>query len=190
MSWTGVAVGLSFSIIALFDSGGTTVDAAPTPSPSGPAQLAEIPVGSLGVRFEDLEEGWNALDDPPFILRGISTTPEGGPLDSFLYRFDGGAVLAGAYDPGDGFVYALMARAGLGHEAASSMYVHLCYLLYPGTQECFDAYVDESGVFGRTVEELSASDHRASWSFEGNEWRVEIADDVQTIRVLGPVETG
>ncbi|MDP9143887.1 MAG: SHOCT domain-containing protein [Actinomycetota bacterium] len=191
MAWTGIAAGVLFSLVAIFFSGGNeTVSAGPPALPSGPEVLAEIPVGSLGVRFADIQEGWNELDEPPFILRGISTTPEAGPLDSFIYRFDGGALLAGAYNPSDDYIYALMGKAGLRHEASSSMYLHLCYLLYPGTQECFDAYVEESGVFGMTVDDLSGADHYASWMFDGNEWRLEIADDIQTLRVLGPQESG
>jgi hypothetical protein len=191
MAWTGVAAGVLFSLVAIFFSGGNqAVNAGPPALASGPEVLAEIPVGSLGTRFADLQEGWNALDEPPYILKGINTTPEAGPLDSFLYRFDGGAVLAGAYNPSDDYIYALMGKAGLRHEASSSMYLHLCYLLYPGTQECFDAYVEESGVFGENTDDLSGADHFASWGFDGNEWRLEIADDIQTLRVLGPQETG
>lgn len=191
MAWTGVAAGVLFSLVAIFFSGGNqAVNAGPPALASGPEVLAEIPVGSLGTRFADLQEGWNALDEPPYILKGINTTPEAGPLDSFLYRFDGGAVLAGAYNPSDDYIYALMGKAGLRHEASSSMYLHLCYLLYPGAQECFDAYVEESGVFGRTTDELSGADHFASWTFDGNEWRLEIADEILTLRVLGPQETG
>jgi hypothetical protein len=164
-----------------------TVDASP-PTATTPAaeSLPEIPVGSLGIRFEELAERWNALEEPPYLLKGISTTPEAGPLDSFTYRFDGGAVLAGAYNPSDQYIYALMAKAGLRHELATGMYVHFCYLLYPGTHECFDTYVEESGVFGKTADELSDGDHNALWLFEGNEWRLDIADGVQTMRVLGP----
>jgi len=191
MAWTGLAAGVLFSLVAIFFSGETpSVDVVPTAEASGPEVLAEIPVGSLGVRLPDLQEGWNALDEPPYILKGISTTPEAGPLDSFIYRFDGGAVLAGAYNPSDDYIYAPMGKAGVRHEASSSMYLHLCYLLYPGTQECFDAYVEESGVFGKTTDELAEADHFASWVFGGNEWRLEVADDIQTLRVLGLQQAG
>jgi len=192
MAWTGLAVGVIFSMIGIVTSGSAgSVDAAPLANTSaGPEDPAEIPVGSLGVEFSNLEEGWNALPDPPFILRGITTTPEAGVLDSFMYRFDEAALLAGAYNPSDGYIYALMAKTGVNHEARSNMYVHLCYLLYPGTQECFDTYIAESGLYNRTAEEKDESDHAASWQFEGNEWRVEIANDIETIRVLGPQQTG
>lgn len=191
MAWTGLGLGIVFSLLGILTSGTTAVEAGPLPaSATGPQPLTEIPVGSLAVRFADIQQGWNAIDDPPYVLKGISTTPEAGPLDSFIYRFDGGAVLAGAYNPSDGYVYALMAKSGIFHDSVSTMYVHLCYLLYPGTQECFDAYVEESGVFGRPVEDLEGIDHHSSWRFDGNEWRLDIVDDVQTIRVLGPQEAG
>ncbi|HEX5696955.1 MAG TPA: SHOCT domain-containing protein [Acidimicrobiia bacterium] len=188
MAWAGVVVGLLFSVSnVVFADQPRTVDASP-PSTAVPAPetLPEIPVGSLGIRFEELSERWNALEEPPYLLKGISTTPEAGPLDSFTYRFDGGAVLAGAYNPSDQYIYALMAKASLQHELATGMYVHLCHLLYPGTHECFDAYVEESGVFGKTADELADGEHNALWLFEGNEWRLDIADGVQTMRVLGP----
>jgi hypothetical protein len=140
------------------------------------------------VRFGELAERWNALEKPPYVLTGISATPEPGALDAFTYRFDSGAVLAGAYNPSDGYIYALMVRASVRHEATASLYVHLCYLLYPGTQDCFDAYVDKSGIFGRGIEELAGSQHDSNWVFDENEWRIEIADDVQTMRILGPTE--
>jgi hypothetical protein len=124
------------------------------------------------------------------IVTGVTTTPEAGPLDSFLYRFDGAALLAGAYNPTDGYVYALMAKIGIRHDAQSNIFVHLCYLLYPGTQKCLDQFMEESGVYGKTPDELSESEPSTSWTFMGNEWRVQVVDDIETIRVLGPVQTG
>ena len=192
MAWTGLAVGVLFSMIGIFNSGSAgSVDAGPLPvTSSGPQDPAEIPVGSLGIEFADMQEGWNALPDPPYILKGVNITPEAGVLDSFMYRFDDAALLAGAYNPSDGYIYALMAKVGIRHESVSNMYVHLCYLLYPGTQECFDAYIEESGVYGKLADDLSEGDHLSSWVFDGNEWRVEVKDDIQTIRVLGPQQTG
>jgi len=188
MAWTGLAVGVGFSIIGIGAFGPSgSVDAQSLPeTPAAAEELPEIPVGSLGIEFGDLSEGWNALPDPPFILKGIATTPEAGALDSFVYRFDEAALLAGAYNPSDGYVYALMSKTGIRHQSRSNVFLHLCYLLYPGTQDCFDTYIEESGIYGKTAEELSEADHFSSWVFQGNEWRVEIVDDIETIRVLGP----
>ncbi len=189
MAWTGLVVGGVFSAIGLFggDTAGT-VDAGPLPPTETLQQLDEVPVGSLGVRFGDVTEGWNAVPDPPHVLRGFSTNPEPGPLDSFIYTFDSGAILAGAYNPSDGFVYAFMSKVNLADPDLANFYVHLCYLLYPGTNECFEAYVEGSGVFGKAPDELAGQD--ASYRFEGNEWRVEVAGDVLTIRVIGPQQKG
>jgi len=146
-------------------------------TPSSPAPE------SLGIVLEDLADGWNAVPDPPLINGGVMTSPEAGPLDSFLHNFDGSAVLAGAYDPSDGSVYALMARSGLHDESVSSMYVHLCYLLHPGAQECLEAFVEETGTFGRSHADFAGTEHTAEWEFEGQQWQVGIAGDVETIRV-------
>ena len=68
------------------------------------------------------------------------------------------------------------------------MSLHLCYLLYPGTQDCFDTFMEMSGVYGKTAEELAEVDHFSSWVFLGNGWRVEVVDEIETIRVLGPLQ--
>jgi hypothetical protein len=189
MSWTAVGLGVVFAMVGLYFSGEGRTASPIAVSAASPESSDEIPDGSLGVRFAELPDRWNALDKPPYVLKGISTTPEPGPFDSFTYRFDGGSVLAGAYNPSDDFVYALMVRAGVQHEASATMYVHLCYLLYPGTQKCFDSYVEESGVFGKDREDLIGSEHFSSWQFDGNEWRLEIVDNIQTMRVLSPRQT-
>jgi hypothetical protein len=138
---------------------------------------------SLGITLDGLAEGWNAVPDPPLIAGGVMTSPETGPLDSFLHNFDGSAVLAGAYDPIDGSVYALMAKTSLHNEAVSSLYVHLCYLLHPGSQECLDSFVEESEMFGRAHADLEGTDRAAEWEFAGHRWQLGIAGEVETIRV-------
>ncbi|MGH8948633.1 MAG: hypothetical protein ACRDXF_07210 [Acidimicrobiia bacterium] len=146
-------------------------------APSNPAPE------SLGIFLLGLTDGWNAVPDPPLITGGVMTSPESGPLDSFLHDFDGSAVLAGAYDPSDGSVYALMAKISLHDESVSSLYVHLCYLLHPGSQECLDMFVEETGMFGRSHADLAGTEHTAAWEFEGHQWQLGIAGDVETIRV-------
>jgi len=146
-------------------------------APSSPAPE------SLGIVLDGLADGWNAVPDPPLITGGIVTSPETGPLDSFLHNFDGSAVLAGAYDPSDGSVYALMAKTGLDDESVSSLYVHLCYLVHPGSQGCLDTFVEETGMFGKAHTDFAGTEHSADWEFEGHQWRLGIAGDVETIRV-------
>ena len=159
-------------------AGGVTADTASDASaPSSPAPE------SLGIVLVDLADGWNAVPDPPLIKGSVMTSPEAGPLDSFVHNFDGSAVLAGAYDPSDGSVYPLMVRSGLHEESVSSLYVHLCYLLHPGLQECLEAFVDETGMFGKAHADFAGAEQAAEWEHDGHLWQVGIAGDVETIRV-------
>ncbi len=162
-----------------------TVMAVSHPAASAPAAPAQ---GSLGFLLDDLTPGWNAVEHPPLITTGILTSPEPGELDSFLHRFDESAMVAGAYDPVDGSVYALMVRSGVHHESISNLYVHLCYLLHPSSQECLESFIEETGMFGRAPAEFASAGLNASWEFEGHEWEIEIAGDIETIRVQGDLE--
>jgi hypothetical protein len=155
--------------------------------PAVPRSQTTIPAAppdeSLGVGLEDLAEGWNAVEDPPRISGGIVTSPEPGPLDSFLHRFNDSALLAGAYDPGNGYISGLMVSSSLHYAAAPNLYVHVCYLLHPGSQPCLEMYVEETGLFGKGPSDLIGTEKLVEWEFEGTEWRFEVADDIQTIRV-------
>jgi hypothetical protein len=163
-------------------AGSVTVEpAALATTSAGPAS------GSLGILLEDLTEGWNAVDDPPLIVEGITTTPEAGRFDSFLHRFDASSILAGAYDPGDGSVYALMVQSGLGNEAIANLYIHLCYLLHPGSQGCLDTFIEATGMFGRSHADLLGTEQAITWEFEEHTWQWDIASEIETIRVQGEV---
>ncbi len=144
---------------------------------------AEPAADSLGVRLVDLTERWNEVGDPPSIEGGIMTAPEPGRLDSFLYRFEGTAVLAGAYDPTDGSVHAVFARASLNDAASSGLFIHLCHLLQPGSQECLDAFITVTGTFGKFHSELAGTEIATTWDLDDQTWELEITDDVETIRV-------
>jgi hypothetical protein len=159
-----------------------TVTAVPR---SGTSVPAEAPAESLGLVLDELTEGWNQVEDPPRISGGITTSPEPGPLDSFLHRFNESALLAGAYDPATGYVHALMVSSSLHYEPVPNLFVHLCYLLHPGSSACLETFVEETRLFGRTAADLIGTDQAASWEFEGQDWQFEIADDVETIRVQG-----
>jgi hypothetical protein len=137
----------------------------------------------LGVLLVDVSTAWNEVGDPPTINGGIVTSPEPGPLDSFLYRFESGAVLAGAYDPSDGSVHALMARASLHDDEAGSLFIHLCHLLQPGVQACLDDYIEMTGTFGKPHSDLIGTETNQEWELGDQTWELEIADDVETIRV-------
>lgn len=144
---------------------------------------AAPPEESIGITLDQLVEGWNAVEHPPTISGGITTSPEPGPVDSFLHRFNDSAFLAGAYDPSTGYLSALMASASLHYEAVSNVYVHLCYLLHPGSQACLEVFIEETGLFGTSPGDLIGTEQVAGWELEGRRWRFEIADDVETIRI-------
>lgn len=161
-------------------------------APTG-SQAATVPAvppeESIGITLDQLVESWNAVEHPPTISGGITTSPEPGPLDSFLHRFNDSAFLAGAYDPSTGYVSALMASASLHYEAVSNVYVHLCYLLHPGSQPCLEMFIEETGRFGKSPADLIGTEQVADWEFEDKTWRFEIADDVETIRIQGSAST-
>ena len=184
---TGAGAAIVVIFVLIYMSGGgapETDEVAPPPAADGPGAVL-LPEDSLGIHFLDLPRMWNDLDQAPLVEGGIARSPESGPFDSFLHRFDSSSVLAGAYDPGDDVVYALMVRASLAHEDISNMYLHVCYLLHPFSQECIDAYWDE-GLRGGEFADYLEEDHFSTWSFLGNQWRVEIVDGVQTLRVISP----
>jgi hypothetical protein len=177
--------GLLVLIVGVFIATGSdaagTVSASPRTQATTPA--SPPPGESLGFTLDQLSEGWNRVVHAPLISGGITASPEPGPLDSFLHRFNDSAYLAGAYDPSNGHVTALMVSASLHYEAVPNLYVHLCYLLHPGSQECLEVFVEETGLFGKKAADLLETEHTAAWEFEGHQWRFEIAADVETIRV-------
>ena len=188
-AWMALACGavvIVISLMSLLPEEPTLADAVPAGEPSAESQgrVDEIPEGSLGVRLEELPDRWNALDEPPKINRGFSRSSDPGPLDGFVLRFDEGASLAGAYDPADGHVYALWASSRLHHESATTMYLHLCFMLHPYSQDCIDAYW-EQGLDGRRPEDYLGTRHTAEWTIGSQVWRLAIVGNVQEIKVLG-----
>ena len=165
-----------------------TVPASPRTQASTPA--SPPPGESLGFTLDRLSQGWNQVEHPPRISGGITTSPETGPLDSFLHRFNDSVFLAGAYDPSNGHVSALMVSASLHYEAVPNLYVHLCYLIHPGSQECLEVFVEETDLFGKTAADLLGTEQTSAWEFEGHQWRFDVAADVETIRVQGNPESG
>ena len=137
----------------------------------------------MGFRLDDLADGWNDVADPPLITGGVTTAPEPGRLDSFVYRFDRGSFVAGAYDPSDGSVYALMTQSEIDDPSVSNLCVHLCYLLHPGSQGCLDTFIEETGMFGKVPADFAGAEHSAKWDFEEHGWQLDIVDDAETIRV-------
>lgn len=154
------------------------------PATGAAETVDEAPEGSLGFVLADVPALWNELDQGPRIRRGLVRTPERGQFDGFVYQFDDDASLAGAYDPDDEYVYALVASVRLRHESAQDYYLHLCYVVHPFSQECIDAYLEE-GLGGESLNSYKDVQHSAEWLLDGVTWRLDIAGNVQQLRALG-----
>lgn len=187
--WVSLGGGVLFAAIVLllqFTGVGQTHPLQATVAADAPSAVPQ-PVaapGSLGLTVAELPERWNSLERPPRMTGGLIRETETGPYDSFLYRFDSAASLAGAFDPSDDSVHALVGSVGLFHEAAPLFYLHICFMLHPYSQECIDAYL-ENGLGGKDLVEYAGVDHSATWEIGDQLWKLEITGDVQTIRVLG-----
>ncbi len=145
----------------------------------------ELPEDTLGIQFDQVRQSWNAAEHPPLIASPLRRTPESGELDSFFHRFDPEAEVIGAYRDSDDYLVALLVRAYIGHEAISTMYLHLCHLINPFSPECLDNYFT-IGLQGKGIAELNEVGSEMVWDYEGNEWRVTVGDDQLAIRVLAP----
>jgi hypothetical protein len=176
-----------FALIVAF--GNLTEEQAPevTGSPvlTNAPETVEAPVESLGIRFDEVRELWNSVDQPPSIAQDLRRTPENGEFDSFRHGFDSSAELIGAYRDSDDYLTALVARASLEHPGVSTLYLHMCHLVSPFSPECIDNYFN-IGLGGQTLQDLAATGLNTSWDYQGNEWRVSIEGKLLTIRVLAP----
>lgn len=176
-----------FFLYALIGSLRQEPATAPSRSPVSlaAAPAAPPPSDSLGIRFDEVRELWNSLDRPPSITQSLRRSPENGQFDSFRHSFDALADLTGAYDPENDYLVALMVRSNLAHPDVSNMYLHLCQMIHPFSPECIDNYFT-NGLDGQTLEDLGKAGRDATWVYEGNEWRVTVADNLLTLRVLAP----
>lgn len=151
----------------------------------GSSPIAPPPVvpGSLGMNISDMTDLWNSLVEPPKITRGLVHSTEPGEYDSFIYRFGDWGRLAGAYDPSTDAVYALVATGQFSNEATAQLYLHLCFMLHPYSQECIDNYFEKGLAYG-TLADFSGATHQAEWQMDDQTWRLDIEGNVLTIRVL------
>jgi hypothetical protein len=140
--------------------------------------------GSLGINVSDLTHLWNSLPQSPGITGGFVHNTEPGQYDSFIYRFGDWGRLAGAYDPSTDAVYALLATGQFSQEATAQLYLHLCFMLNPYSQECIDNYF-EKGLDDGTLADFGDVSHQAEWQMDDQTWRLDIEGNVLTIRVLG-----
>lgn len=151
---------------------------------STPAAPPPVVAGSLGIYLQDLTDLWNTVTEEPNITRGFVHNTEPGQYDSFIYRFGDWGRLAGAYDPANDALYALLATGQFSDAATAQLYLHLCFALQPYSQECIDSYF-EQGLEDGTLADFVNIDHHAEWQIEDQTWQVDIESNVLTIRVLG-----
>ena len=143
------------------------------------------PEGSVGVFMDEVTDRWNTVDSAARINRGLTRNSESGEYDSFLYRFGDWGRLAGAYDPSDDAIYALLGTGQFSGPGTSTLYLHLCYVVHPFSQECIDAYLEE-GLGYDDLSDYVGVDHQAEWTVDDQTWRLVIEGNVLTLRVLGP----
>jgi hypothetical protein len=187
--WLVLAIGLglaAITLISVWPSTGPEASAEHTLPPAAEAEIAaSIAPGSLGVKLADVAERWNEVALPPRITGGFLRNPESGQFDSFTYRFNQSSLLAGAYDPINDYVYAVMASSWLSDESAARLNQHVCHLVSPYSQECLDAFAIK-GLVGQPLESYRDLEHQTEWTIGEQVWRLHIVDNIQTIRVVGP----
>ena len=151
-----------------------------------PPQDPHPPIaGSLGIYMDQVIDLWNTVDGPPRINKGLTRHNEVGEYDTFIYRFGDWGRLAGAYDPGNEAVYALLITGTFSAPDTPQLYLHLCYMIAPYSQDCIDSY-HEKGLDGGVLSDFTDTEHEAEWTVDDSTWRLEIDQNVMTVRVYGP----
>jgi len=153
--------------------------------PTTPSTVApSAPPGSLGIYMAEIADAWNQVEGAPQIVRGLTRQNEIGEYDTFIYRFGEWGRLAGAYDPDDDAVYALLVAGQLSDEATERLYLHLCFVVAPYSQDCIDSYHEE-GLDGGDLEDFTGQPRDVEWELVDQTWLLEIDQNVLTIRVFG-----
>lgn len=140
--------------------------------------------GSLGIYMDQIPELWNTVDAPPSINRGLTRHNEIGEYDTFIYRFGEWGRVAGAYDPNNDAIYALLVTGTFSGPATDQLHLHLCFLVAPYSPECIDSFY-EQGLDGGALEDFVDTAHSAEWALGDHVWRLQIEDNVMTVRVYG-----
>lgn len=156
----------------------TVAATVPPPDPSSP-----IP-GSLGIYMDQVSDLWNTVDTSPRITKGLTRYNETGEYDTFIYRFGDWGSVAGAFDPENEAIYALLVTGEFSEPATSQLYLHTCYVVAPYSQECIDSFF-EQGLEGGTLEDFVDVVHEAQWTLGDHSWSFETGGNVMAIRVYG-----
>lgn len=181
----GIAVVASITVIVLFGSTDSQPEEASPPQPSEAEADVMPPVeGSLGIYLDQLTELWNTVDGPTRITKGLTLQNESGEYDAFIYRFDDSQRVAGAYDPDSQAVYALLITGQLSNPGTAQLYLNVCYVVAPFSQECIASYQEE-GLAGLAIADYVDTVHTAEWSLGEHIWRLVVENNVLTVRVYG-----
>ncbi|HEY5889294.1 MAG TPA: hypothetical protein VIW94_01150 [Acidimicrobiia bacterium] len=148
-------------------------------------QVEVVPPDTLGIRFDEVRETWNTVEQAPLISSPLRRTPESGEFDSFFYGLDPKAEILGAYRDSDDYLVGLLVTARLDHEAISTLYLHVCHIVSPFSPDCIEQYTS-IGLANKTLADLAATGSETNWMFDGNTWRVTVSDRQLTIRVISP----
>ncbi len=181
----GIAAVLMF-LSLLFPGGeaesAETQQVTATQAPRDPYPPVE---GSLNVYMDQIGERWNTVQSQPQVVKGLTRQNETGPYDTFIYRFGEWGRLLGAYDPANEMLYALVATGQFSGAATDSLYLHLCSVVAPFSQDCIESY-KEKGLDGQPLADFADTAHQSEWALGDQTWRLEIDQNVLTIRVYGP----
>jgi hypothetical protein len=181
---SGTLLVVGMILVGFVASLGEPTPPQPTVAVTNPApqQPAEIP-GSLGIHMDEVTDAWNTLEGEPRITKGLTRYNETGEYDTFIYRFGEWGRLAGAYDPESEVLYALLAAGWLTEAPTAQLYLRLCFLVAPYSQECVDSYLSQ-GLGEVALADLE-SPYRSEWPVADHTWRLDIEENLLTIRVFG-----
>ena len=182
---TGAALTVVVMLIGFVASAADTPDPTPAVAVTLPPRDPYPPIsGSLDIYMDQITDSWNTVDGAPQITKGLTRHNETGEYDTFIYRFGEWGRLAGAYDPETEAIYALLVTGQFSAEATDQLYLHLCFMVAPFSQECFDSY-HEHGLDGGTLDDFADIEHEAEWILDEDTWRLQIEGNVMAIRVFG-----
>lgn len=190
--WRAVTIGGALLVAAILVVG-LAVSAGGSPSSNPQVTAATLPPndpfppvpGSLGFYMEQLPDLWNEVSGPPQITRGLTRHNEIGEYDTFIYRFGEWGRVAGAYDPSNDAIYALLVAGQFSGDGTEQLYLRLCHLVAAYSPECIQSY-QETGLVGLGLADFADEVHESEWAVGETTWRLEIEGNVLTIRVYGP----
>lgn len=181
----GAAVAAVMLVIGLLSSTADVPESVDRAAATPPVEDPHPAIaGSLGIYMDQVADLWNGVDGPPRITRGLTRHTEIGEYDTFIYRWGDWGRLAGAFDPDNEAIYALLVSGQFSDGSTDQLYFHLCFVLAPYSQDCVDSF-NEQGLDGGTLGDFTDMRHEAEWAVGEHTWRLEIDENVMTIRVYG-----